>query len=175
MSITPDTKDWTWVLAERCPQCGFTASEVPLEAIASTALTIQPVWEQVLQSPHVAVRPAPQVWSPLEYGAHVADVLKIMRERLELMLAQDNPGFANWDQDQAAIEGKYGDRTPHSVLAELTENLTQFCTAFGAVEPTQQDRTGMRSNGSAFTVLTLGQYALHDLIHHVWDVTKESK
>ena len=29
---------------------------------------------------------------------------------------------------------------------------------------------GVRSNGSEFTVLTLGQYGLHDLRHHLWDV-----
>jgi hypothetical protein len=29
---------------------------------------------------------------------------------------------------------------------------------------------GLRSNGSRFTVLTLGQYMAHDLVHHVWDV-----
>ena len=25
MSITPDTKDWTWVLERPCPECGFEA------------------------------------------------------------------------------------------------------------------------------------------------------
>ena len=32
------------------------------------------------------------------------------------------------------------------------------------------ERTGIRSNGSLFTVATLGQYGLHDLVHHLWDV-----
>jgi len=26
--IQPDTKDWTWVLSQRCPECGFTATDV---------------------------------------------------------------------------------------------------------------------------------------------------
>ena len=26
MSITPDTKDWTWVLERPCPECGFEAA-----------------------------------------------------------------------------------------------------------------------------------------------------
>jgi hypothetical protein len=34
----------------------------------------------------------------------------------------------------------------------------------------QWDRRGLRSNGSQFTVLTLGQYFLHDLAHHLVDV-----
>ena len=32
------------------------------------------------------------------------------------------------------------------------------------------DRPGRRSNGSVFTVDTLGRYHLHDLVHHRWDV-----
>ena len=35
---------------------------------------------------------------------------------------------------------------------------------------TSGTRTGLRSDGSEFTVLTLGQYFLHDLAHHLVDV-----
>lgn len=31
-------------------------------------------------------------------------------------------------------------------------------------------RPGRRSNGSVFTVRTLGQYFLHDVVHHLHDV-----
>jgi len=30
VAIDPDTKDWTWVLRERCPECGMTAADVQL-------------------------------------------------------------------------------------------------------------------------------------------------
>lgn len=32
------------------------------------------------------------------------------------------------------------------------------------------ERRGLRSNGSEFTVLTLAQYFLHDVVHHLHDV-----
>ena len=32
------------------------------------------------------------------------------------------------------------------------------------------DRRGTRSNGSVFTVESLGRYHLHDVVHHLWDV-----
>ena len=38
------------------------------------------------------------------------------------------------------------------------------------MRPDQWQRTGRRSNGSAFTVETLGRYHLHDVVHHLWDV-----
>ena len=41
---------------------------------------------------------------------------------------------------------------------------------FAAVRDDQWGRTGLRSDGSEFTVLTLGQYFLHELAHHLVDV-----
>jgi hypothetical protein len=38
------------------------------------------------------------------------------------------------------------------------------------VTPDQFERPGRRSNGSVFTVRTLGQYFAHDLAHHLHDV-----
>jgi hypothetical protein len=35
----------------------------------------------------------------------------------------------------------------------------------------EYERPGRRSNGSVFTVETLGVYFLHDIEHHVHDVT----
>jgi hypothetical protein len=32
------------------------------------------------------------------------------------------------------------------------------------------DRPGVRSNGSEFTVESLGRYHLHDVVHHLHDV-----
>ena len=32
------------------------------------------------------------------------------------------------------------------------------------------DRRGYRSNGSEFTVDSIGRYHLHDIVHHAWDV-----
>ena len=33
-AMTPDTKDWTWVLQRPCPECGFVAAELPGPGVA---------------------------------------------------------------------------------------------------------------------------------------------
>lgn len=171
MSITPDTKDWTWVLTRECPDCGFNAGSVQLADIGAVARQYLPHWQDVLTRDSVRQRPAPTTWSELEYGAHVRDVFTVMTDRLELMLTQDNPGFADWDQDEAAVAGKYSEEDPAEVLTQFERNLDRFARAYDQVTPDQQERKGLRSNGSQFTVLTLGQYALHDIAHHSWDTT----
>lgn len=40
------------------------------------------------------------------------------------------------------------------------------------VRPDELARPGRRSNGSQFTVDTLGKYFLHDLEHHAHDVSR---
>jgi hypothetical protein len=86
------------------------------------------------------------------------------------MLAEDAPRFANWDQDETAVAERYGEQEPAVVSGELQEAAAVVAAAFAAVPDDQWDRTGLRSDGSSFTVLTLGQYFLHDLAHHLVDV-----
>ena len=35
VEIAPDDKDWTWVLKEQCPDCGFDVDTVAGRAVAS--------------------------------------------------------------------------------------------------------------------------------------------
>ena len=166
----PDTKDWTWVLAQQCPECGFTAADVDGAAIGSTVRELAPRWVAALARPDARERPAPTTWSTLEYGAHVRDVLRIFDGRLELLLTQDDPQFENWDQDATALEDRYDEQDPAIVATELGAAAQTAAARFDSVAPDQWDRAGTRSNGSQFTVLTLGQYFLHDLVHHTHDV-----
>jgi hypothetical protein len=116
------------------------------------------------------VRPQPAVWSPLEYGCHVRDVCTLFAERLHLMLTEDDPLFANWDQDVTALESQYWTQDAQRVAAELDERADRIADAFAAVRSDQWQRPGRRSNGSVFTVDSFARYFLHDLAHHAWDV-----
>lgn len=169
-AVTPDTKDWTWTLEQRCPECGFDAGQVQARDIPRMVLELTAAWSEVLGRPDAPARPAPGVWSPLEYGCHVRDVCRVFEARVRLMLGQDAPEFENWDQDQTAVADRYGEQDPAVVSAELSESAAAASRAFADVEGEQWERTGLRSNGSLFTVLTLGQYFLHDLTHHLGDV-----
>jgi hypothetical protein len=168
--IEPDTKDWTWTLERPCPECGFEASTVAAGDIASQTLTLTSPWAEVLARPDATQRPAPSVWSPLEYGCHVRDVCRVFEGRVRQMLAEDGARFANWDQDATALEQGYAAQSPALVGAELQESAQQIAGTFGQVQGEEWSRRGLRSDGSEFTVLTLGQYFLHDLAHHLVDV-----
>lgn len=140
--------------------------------IADRAEVAAVEWVQILlSSPAVTWRPEADVWSPLEYGAHVRDVFRLFDTRLALMLDSDEPTFDNWDQDRTAIDDRYAEQDPDQVADELGAAADSFLARLRAVAPAQLDRVGRRSNGDEFTVRTLAQYFLHDVVHHLWDVT----
>ncbi|WP_230208952.1 DinB family protein [Nostocoides sp. HKS02] len=170
LTIVPDDKDWTWTLLRTCPDCGFEAARVPAKDLAAQILELTAAWETVLARATVRDRPAPGVWSPLEYGCHVRDVCRVFEGRVHLMLAEDGPAFPNWDQDETAVAQRYAEQDPAVVSAELTAAARDASAAFASVGEDDWQRRGLRSNGSEFSVLTLGQYFLHDLAHHLVDV-----
>jgi len=170
--IVPDGKDWTWVLERRCPECGFEARTVLREQLGERFFLAGEEWVQILrENPGVEVRPAPAVWSPLEYGAHVRDLYVITGQRLELMLTSDDAVFADWDQDEAARAGRYGEQDPEQVAEDLEAAAQRLVGTVAEIEAAAWTRRGTRSNGSVFTVETFLQYVLHDVVHHLWDVT----
>jgi len=170
MSITPDTKDWTWVLERPCPECGFDASAHDVSHLPDLLRTTSSAWSRVLGRPDAAERPRRGVWSALEYGCHVRDVHVLFAERLGLMLAEDGPTFANWDQDATAVERDYAGQDPATVAAELVEAARTVADLYASVTDATRGRRGLRSNGDEFTVETLGRYHLHDVVHHLHDV-----
>jgi 2-polyprenyl-3-methyl-5-hydroxy-6-metoxy-1,4-benzoquinol methylase len=171
--IEPDTKDWTWVLAEQCPDCGFDAASVEPTRLGDLIRDNARGFVAVLAQPGATERPDDATWSPLEYACHVRDVNRKFSERLGLMLDEDEPRFANWDQDATAVEDGYDRQDPAVVGPELLEAADRVAAQYDAVaraDEATRSRRGYRSDGAVFTVDTLGRYHLHDLVHHAWDV-----
>jgi hypothetical protein len=62
MSITPDTKSWTWVLERPCPECGFDARSFDREQVGAMTRENAGAWPAVLADGGAARRrPDPSV------------------------------------------------------------------------------------------------------------------
>lgn len=168
----PDDKDWTWVLERACPECGFDATSVPVEELGARLAESASSYALSLAMPGATERPSPQVWSVLEYCCHVRDVHRIFVERVGLMLSQEDPEFANWDQDVTALEERYHLQDPAVVGPELVSAAAEVARVYDGVGGDDWNRRGFRSNGSVFTVASIGRYHLHDVVHHLWDITR---
>jgi len=170
MAISPDDKNWTWVLERECAECGFDAGSYDPNDIVDTLHANAAEWVELLESNDVRDRPSPQHWSALEYGCHVRDVFVLFNERLRMMLEHDDPTYQNWDQDATAISERYNDQDPADVAPALLHAAESLAERFLTVAGEMWQRTGTRSDGAKFTVHSFAQYLIHDPIHHLHDV-----
>jgi hypothetical protein len=56
------------------------------------------------------------------------------------------------------------------VRDEMCASARRYADRYDTVDTLDWARPGQRSNGSQFTVESLGRYSLHDVVHHLWDV-----
>ncbi|MBK9739208.1 MAG: DinB family protein [Actinobacteria bacterium] len=172
MDIRPDTKDWTWVLDRPCPECGFDSRSPERQDLADLAAAVGGRWADALSAAGAAqTRPGPSVWSPLEYACHVRDVYALADYRVRLMLDEDDPLFANWDQDATAVESDYSAQDPRAVSVQVRAVADAFAGLLAGMDVGGWARSGRRSDGAAFTVESFTRYVLHDVVHHLTDVT----
>ena len=170
----PDSKDWTWVLERPCPECHFDVASIDRNRLGALFRANAAAWRAILSRGSIVTRrpPSPDgtvVWSALEYGAHVRDVYQLFHDRVRDMLTKDGPTFRNWNQDRAAIEGRYQEEDPGRVAYRLAVTSGEVADIVDRIHGDQWDRTGARSDGSTFTVASLLDYLLHDVTHHVHD------
>jgi len=170
MPITPDTKNWTWVLEKPCPQCHFDSSTFDARDVADMVRSNAEAWPAILRRAAATGRPDDATWSPLEYAAHVRDVFRLFRTRLQLMLDEVDPVYPNWNQDETAIAERYSEQDPATVSRELVVAGEELASLLDSVRNDQWGRRGRRSDGAGFTIDSFAKYLIHDSLHHLWDV-----
>ncbi len=176
-AIVPDEKDWTWVLEQGCPDCGFDASTFPAVHVAALIRVNAQAWSRLLtpaplsEAALLRRRPHPDRWAPIEYACHVRDVFALYHERLRLMLEEEDPLYPNWDQDATAVQERYAEQDIGLVSEQLLEAAFSLAAAFESVHGDQWQRPGRRGDGASFTVDSFSRYMVHDPVHHLFDVT----
>lgn len=173
MPISPDTKDWTFVLERPCEECGFDARALELASIPQLLREHAAAWRSLLAArpaDDLRRRPSDDRWSDLEYSCHVRDVFRLANARLGRMLAEDDPTFENWDQDATALEDRYEEQDPAAVAGELSDAALELAEAYASLPEGAGRRTGTRSDGARFTIESFGRYIVHDPTHHLVDV-----
>jgi len=167
ITIPKETKDWSIVTEEGCSECGYSphSGQETGSRLRRTAIA----WREVLGNLNASQRPAPQVWSPLEYAAHARDMCRLACERVELMLTETAPTFSNWDQDEQADINDYLNSDRLVTFTDLERQLELAARTFDAVPGSCWDRSGFRGDGKAFTVQSFSSFVLHEVEHHLRD------
>lgn len=164
----PDTRDWTTVLEAGCDECGYRLHD---PAATGRRLTeAMERWRRVLVRPDAVRRPAPRVWSPVEYAGHCRDLIEVLGQRVTAMLEVDAPTYDDFDGEAAVREHEYWRADPAELASGLELATARTREALERVGPGELERTGLRGDGYTFTVATLCRYIVHDVEHHLYDV-----
>lgn len=151
-----------------CRECGYAPHDPVLTS--ERLQTAARRWATALQRPDVGERPAPGVWSTLEYAGHSRDLVRVLGQRVEAMLGQEGAPFADYDGETEAVRREFWAADPAAVAREIAAETQRTGTVLARVRGEDWERTGLRGDGRPFTVTELARYLLHDVEHHLHDV-----
>ena len=160
---------------ETCDACGFDGAAYSDDAVVAALRGLGPKWRALLDDAgdHVRTRPAPEVWSALEYAAHSRDITALHVFGVDVALTTDDAQVPAIDGD-AMIEqaaATYATEAAPEVLAGL-ERETQRLAQLGADHAEGWHRTLTVGDDPPLSVRRLLEHALHDSTHHLADVAR---
>ncbi len=170
MATTPDSKHGTGDLDR--PRTGSVAGALDHrgDSLGDDGRATAAARADQLGRAGVAVRPDDATWSVPEYACRARDAYRLFDACPAHVLAEGDPAFADWDQDAAAVVGRYDLPVPATVRTGLPGAAVTVDTRLDAVGGGGWDRSGRRSDGSRITVGTLGTSLVHDPVDQLWDV-----
>lgn len=116
--------------------------------------------------------PAPGIFSPVQYGAHVRDILRVYGDRILIMLDEDHPVFPQFNPDESAWDG-YNRLDPEELAGDIEAQARRLAAILDGLQPAQWSLTMVRDGGTdgvyKFTVAGLASYAVHEAHHHLLD------
>ena len=158
----------------RCTECRLDPSDLPARAIGAEVRDEAHSIAERLRAAgddEVRVRPSPAVWSALEYGVHVRDVLSLFADRIVRTLRQDRPELTPWDQDAAIADGMANESDVDAVADDLGRNAAKVSEALRLVTDDDWARPATRG-GDPCTIESLARLTLHEVVHHRVDIQR---
>lgn len=169
-----------------CEECGFDysapdAGELPdavvelASAFADFFRTARSAQGSPPARSFVRARPAPGVWSALEYGCHVRDVLLVQRERVLAALRMDDFVAVPMGRDERVEHDGYAEQDPADVVRQLQDAAMLFVNVLRRLEPSDWDRTLRYPYPEPVpqTLLWVARHTVHELQHHLMDIRRQ--
>jgi len=159
---------------ERCDVCGYEWDALADDELAPRLRAAIDGLIVAVGRPDAATRPAPGTWSPIEYAAHVRDVLFNLRERFLLAAIEDEPVPPRIYPDDRVKLGLYAVEDPEVLAAELrvgTELVLRTLGVLDAAGKLDRPITHTYPQPVVRTLRWLASQMLHEAEHHLADVT----
>ncbi len=160
---------------DHCAECGFDYRlDEAVGAAASIRAGIAEMAATIDDCRDARRRRIPALWSPLEYGCHVRDVLLVQRERILLARRSDTPALVTMGRDERAEHDGYAGQNPAEVAGELTMAARLLANVL--------DRLGGDWNRSVLynypdrterDLRWVAVHTVHEVRHHLLDIRRQ--
>ncbi|HSG38731.1 MAG TPA: alpha/beta hydrolase-fold protein [Thermoanaerobaculia bacterium] len=140
-------------------------SQAVLAVLENTPALLIPLMREIPE-PLRKRRPQPGKWSAHEHFCHLATQHPPMLERLEKMLAEDDPALLPLNPSPEEESGAYLDMDLDEAAGRFVQERMELVTRLRSLAPEDWDRTGRHPDLEGYTVFRLArQIALHDMLH----------
>ena len=157
---------------ERCDECGFDATRWRVRD-AITIFDALGLWWRMatdgIASDDLNRRPAPQVWSVLEYGAHSSLVTAVLRTGLELIVEDDGVELPPVPQIDSSDDATPARLDPAETIAALEREGKALAAVAKRTGADQWTHVG-HLDGVTLQAEAVLLHAVHDATHHEMDV-----
>jgi DinB family protein len=150
-----------------CDECGFTDTSPAVAILADAGDRFRDALTRDVSV--LRRRPAPSVWSALEYAAHTRDALDFYASRIERVTSEDRPALEPFDADRLCEERGYRTEDPVDALATLDAAAARLVVLLRGLGDDQWSRVGIGTDGGIRTVHVLAARAAHEVHHHLVD------
>ena len=123
----------------------------------------------------VRARSAADVWSPLEYGCHVRDVLLVQRERVLEARRVDCPTPSPMGREERVEHDGYAEQDPGRVAEQLEEAAFMFANVLARLGPADWERTIVYNfpTPTERSMRWVAVHTEHELRHHLLDIRRQ--
>ena len=158
-----------------CERCGLAYPSLDVDTclgLVADSVTTMAALLPEMGADALRQRPAPGVWSVVEYACHVRDVLLTYAVRVHRGVVEDRPALDPMYGDWRAERFGYVAMPLDVLLEELGAAANGFAAEVGTVPDDAWDRTVARRPREVRTVRWLVRQAAHECVHHLADITE---
>lgn len=126
-------------------------------------------------SADVRTRRESGVWSPLEYGCHLRDVLIVQRERVLAARRRERTSCEPMGRDERVEHDGYAQQEPADVARQLAMAAQLFANVLNRISPDDWDRTVLYNypRQSERSLRWVSVHTLHEVRHHTLDIRRQ--
>ncbi|ATO60900.2 DinB family protein [Mycobacterium avium subsp. hominissuis] len=165
------------LVTDPCRECGFAynlrqAATAGDDVRARVAEVVTILCDNTID---VRSRPRNGVWSPLEYGCHLRDVLLVQRERVLAARRTNGADCVSMGREDRAVHDGYNEQEPGTVARQLADAALLFGNVLARLTTADWDRTVVYHYPvtAERSLRWVAVHTAHEVQHHLLDIRRQ--